>query len=295
MKRFVIYTALIGDYDSIRQPLVVDDRFDYILFSDCLNVEQIGVWQVRKVDYYNDIQTKIARYVKTHPHTLLSEYKASVWIDASFLITSTYIYERTIELFSNNTLIAAHLHQDWTCTYQEMLGMMRNQWESEDVTLCWGHYLRKEQFPRGIGTWETGVLFRLHTNPLLSQFNDMWWHCIENYSRRDQYSFRYVLWRMQINCISFLPIGCDVRNQEHYKLMQHQNLSKHVSNNAPNSWILRYYLKHPEDRVYVENIYYWIYGRICPKLWAETIGQILRVKHLCGSFSRFLKVKAIGG
>ena len=33
-KKCVIYTAMVGGYDEIMQPLVVDDRFDYILFSN---------------------------------------------------------------------------------------------------------------------------------------------------------------------------------------------------------------------------------------------------------------------
>ena len=34
MKDFVVYTVLTGGYDNILQPLVVDDRFDFILFSN---------------------------------------------------------------------------------------------------------------------------------------------------------------------------------------------------------------------------------------------------------------------
>ena len=280
MKQYVIYTAIIGNYDTIHQPLVVDDRFDYILFSDCIKEKQIGVWQVRQIDYHHDIQVKTARYVKTHPHTLLSNYQSSVWIDASFLITSNYIYERTAELTHNHCVIATHLHQDWTCTYQEMLSMIRYQWESEDVTLQWGRYLRKEHFPRWIGTWETGVLFRMHTNPRIVELDEKWWHCIDLYSRRDQYSFRYVLWKLQIDCISFLPVECDVRNQEHYKLMEHRSVSKQISPAKPISWILRYFLKHTDDCLMIENIYYWIYGRKYPKFWVSLIGQLLRIKHL---------------
>lgn len=68
MNKFVIYTAIIGNYDEILQPQVIDDRFDYVLFS---NENRVGVWQVRPIAYVNDIQTKIARYVKTHPEELL--------------------------------------------------------------------------------------------------------------------------------------------------------------------------------------------------------------------------------
>ena len=41
MNKFAIYTALIGGYDSIRQPLVIDDRFDYILFTDEVKEKKI--------------------------------------------------------------------------------------------------------------------------------------------------------------------------------------------------------------------------------------------------------------
>lgn len=34
MNKFVIYTAIIGNYDEILQPQVIDDRFDYVLFSN---------------------------------------------------------------------------------------------------------------------------------------------------------------------------------------------------------------------------------------------------------------------
>lgn len=32
--RFAVYTVMVGDYDYIRQPLVVDGRFDFLLFTD---------------------------------------------------------------------------------------------------------------------------------------------------------------------------------------------------------------------------------------------------------------------
>lgn len=53
MKRFAVFTACIGNYDSILLPEVVDNRFDYILFTNEVKEKQIGVWQVRHVDYTN--------------------------------------------------------------------------------------------------------------------------------------------------------------------------------------------------------------------------------------------------
>ena len=97
-KRFVVYTVMVGDYDKILQPLVVDDRFDYVLFTDQARNDKIGVWQVRTFDYQNDDKTRISRYLKTHPEKLLPEYDASLWIDGNIQITNSYIYNRFIEL-----------------------------------------------------------------------------------------------------------------------------------------------------------------------------------------------------
>ena len=106
-KRYVIYTALIGGYDAIQQPLVVDNRFDYVLFTDVVRESKIGVWQIRKVDYTNANMIRIARYVKTHPMELLPDYDCSVWMDANLQITSSYIYEKAIELYNSEALIAS--------------------------------------------------------------------------------------------------------------------------------------------------------------------------------------------
>ena len=89
--KYAIYTAIVGGYDKINQPKVVDNRFDYILFSNDLEDVRVGVWQVKKIFYDNEIQTKIARYVKTHPEELLPEYEFTIWMDSNLIITTNYI------------------------------------------------------------------------------------------------------------------------------------------------------------------------------------------------------------
>ena len=57
-KKYVIYTAMVGGYDEIMQPMVVDDRFDYILFSNDIKEDRVGVWQVLPIAYSNIINNK---------------------------------------------------------------------------------------------------------------------------------------------------------------------------------------------------------------------------------------------
>ena len=86
MKKFVIYTVQTGGYDNVQQPLVVDERFDYILFTDSADAKQKGVWQVRSIPYQNADLTRLSRYPKMHPNELLSDYAASLYIDANIQI-----------------------------------------------------------------------------------------------------------------------------------------------------------------------------------------------------------------
>lgn len=276
MKKYVVYSAIIGQYDKVLQPKVIDDRFDYVLFTDSLKGGKEGVWEIRKINYHNDIQTKTARWVKTHPEVLLTEYNASVWIDASVRITSNYIYERAVYLYEKQILIATHIHPERNCIYNEMFGMLVFQWEEEDVILKWGHRLRNESYPREIGTFETRVLYRSHMSQAIIQFDNLWWDCINDYSRRDQLSFNYCLWKLDIYCRSFLPIDCSVHNSEHFQIFSHTNSSgKRV---GKPSWLIRYYYKYPNSNI--EDLYYWIYKRLYPKFWVILLGQYFRLKHL---------------
>ncbi len=287
-KKFVIFTAVIGSYDVIKQPLVVDERFDYILFSNDIKEKCIGVWQVRPIHYFNPIQTKIARWVKTHPEELLLDYEACVWVDASVLIKSAYVYDKAISLYESNELISTLVNPELDCIYQEMLSMMFLGFETEKVTIKWGQYLRKEKYPRCIGTNETRILFRKHSDIRLRNFDNMWWWCINNCSRRDQFSFHYVLWKQDLKHTPFLPESANVRDSEHIEVIDHSNdRNKYLRGEGCDSCLLRYYRKHVNERSSIENVYYWIYARHYPFFWLKLIGSFYRVKHfVCYLFGR---------
>ncbi|MBO7144838.1 MAG: DUF616 domain-containing protein [Salinivirgaceae bacterium] len=280
MKNFVIYTAIVGEYDEISQPLVVDDRFDYILFSNDIKVPKVGVWRVRPINYYNVVQTKIARWVKTHPEELLPEYECSVWLDARIIIKSQYIYDKTVELYDSKNILSLQTNPDFNCIYKEMIRMLFLQWEEESVILSWGHHLREENYPRNIGTKETGLLYRKHSDKTIKQFDELWWWCIENYSRRDQFSFNYVLWKLKITSNSFLPDVLGVRTSKYLCLNNHTNHKNKKISEGKCSLLLHYYYRHADETNIIVNAYYWIYGRKNPKLWLGIVGIIFAVKHV---------------
>ena len=42
MNKKVIYTCLVGNYDVLRQPLAIDESYDYICFSNDIKEERVG-------------------------------------------------------------------------------------------------------------------------------------------------------------------------------------------------------------------------------------------------------------
>ena len=170
-KRYVIYSALVGGYDEIMQPMVVDDRFDYVLFSNDIKDDRVGVWQIHPIFYYNEDNTRICRYVKTHPDDLLKGYEFSIWMDASMQICTSLVYERAIELYNNKIAISSMWHPFRNCIYDEAFAVMHGMVEHESVVVKWCRKLRKENYPQNNGLCETGFLYRKHTG-FIKLFNN---------------------------------------------------------------------------------------------------------------------------
>jgi len=267
MNSFAIYTAIVGNYDNILQPKVVDPRFDYILFSNDIKEENIGVWQIRPIDYYNKDQIKIARWVKTHPEELLQGYDFSIWMDANIQIETDYIYKCSIDFFNKKISISSIVHPERTCIYQEMFAVFFLNYESIKTILRWSNVLKRNHFPRNVGLNETGVLFRNHLSPKVMEIDRLWWSFINEYSRRDQLSFNYVLWKLQLRSEPLLPANQSVYNSKHFNYIFHVNdKAKYCANKAEFSWMQHYCALFPKEQANIKTIFFNIIGKRCPFL-----------------------------
>lgn len=229
MKQFAVYTALIGGYDEIHQPLVVDERFDYILFSDEVMSDKVGVWQICKVDYKNADKTRIARYVKTHPEELLPEYKATLWLDSNIQIVAPFVYERVLELYNKGVYVATIKHPSRNCAYDEAFEVsysnVYGQLEHDITALKWCRIMYENNYPEQNGLCETNILYRLN-DKIVGCVDDLWWQCINDFSKRDQLSFNYSLWKNNVEVKYFLP-GCEhAKNSSNFSYYGHNKVSK---------------------------------------------------------------------
>ena len=279
VKRYVIYSACIGDYDQILQPLAVHKDFDYILYSDTIQEEKIGVWEIRRADYQHPDKTRIARWYKTHPELLVKEYDFSIWMDANIQILTMAFYQRALELYEHGELISSMWHHERDCIYDEAATVTFDKIDSERTILDWEHILVKEKYPLHIGLFETNVMYRIHNQPEIIQLDSLWWLCINNHSRRDQLSFNYVLWKQNIKCPFYLPIGKNTRNTDCVKWTQHhKHGNRCLKAKASDNQIVTYYKTLYNDSRMLSLIYQKVSPLPCRHFFAFVIGQFLRVR-----------------
>lgn len=228
--KYVVYTVMAGKYGEIHQPLTLDKRFDYILFSNDYT-GNIGVWQVRSIPkvLLND-NKRLSRYPKSHPEELLSEYTSSLYIDANIIISDSWVYERCIKLTNKGIDIAGIklVIADRDCIYRHAYDMCVVGVEHDYVALRHMHALYKMGYPQHFGLNENNIIFRTH-NEKMKMVDEEWWWWIRNYSFRDQLSYMFCLWKYGINRVFFMPEGEDSHNSKHFKFVPH-NTDKNIYN-----------------------------------------------------------------
>lgn len=215
---------MTGGYEDILQPIVTDERFDYVLFTNDYCEETIGVWQIRSIPFLSDINDnrRLSRYPKSHPETMLSEYDASLYIDANIQISDNWVYNRFIELAEQKVDYAGVklLLTGRDDIYRHAYDMCTMKAEHDMMAIKECHALFKRGFPEHFGLNENNIIFRSHLE-LMKKVDEEWWWWITNYSYRDQFSYMFCLWKYNVKIVYFLPEGKDAHNNDYFTFTNH--------------------------------------------------------------------------
>ena len=224
MNKFVVYTVLTGHYEDVQQPAVTDSRFDYILFTNDAQ-SSVGVWSIRPIpDVIPGDNKRLSRYPKTHPETMLADYKASLYIDANIQIRDQWVYDRVVELYDQGVEFAGIklVLTGRDCIYEHSFDICQWRVETQEMAIKQCHAMYRQGFPQHFGLNENNVIYRLHTERMKAADQE-WWEWIVNYSSRDQFSYMFCLWHNGVALNCFLPEGEDTRNSSHFFLIDHSD------------------------------------------------------------------------
>lgn len=217
----VIYTILVGKYDALIQPLVVDEGFDYICFSNDFNEETIGVWCIRKIPFNDADNTRVSRYAKLLPHRVLQEYDYSLYIDANIRITSSEFYGFVNQRIQEGVLVAQVPNIFRDCIYKDIeIAYRRGKVDLKGAKHQYEH-LKQEGFPTHFGLFENNVILRKHNVPEVIEISEAWWKEYFMYTHRDQFCLMYIYWKQKFMPIFLFGEGNNARNVDYLKLEKH--------------------------------------------------------------------------
>jgi len=221
----VVYGALVGHYDDIPKHKHKMEGWDYVLFTDICNLKEKNGWEIRPLRHLvknqddDNNKIKTARWHKTNPHKLFPEYEYSLWID-----TNINVLDKTLDNFinlaiSNNDEISTVKHPLRDCIYEEAAACEASGKDAPGPIKNVVNFISKEGFPKHYGLFETNLLLRKHNMDKVKRVSEIWWDVVNKYSRRDQLSFSYALWKEKANCTYLLGESRSVRNLSGFTIL----------------------------------------------------------------------------
>ncbi|WP_339879002.1 glycosyltransferase domain-containing protein [uncultured Algoriphagus sp.] len=215
MKKWVIYTALFGDYDQLREPEELIDEFDFICFTDQVQLRS-NVWKIIFITGQDHSPSWLNRKYKMLPHLFLSNYEISIYMDVSIQLLKSPKQLIVQELGNNDMILAQHRLRN--CVYDEARECVIFGKSSYINTVSQLRKYKRQGFPVSYGLFENGVLIRRHNSPPLIRLMEEWWEEYNQGYFRDQLSLPPILWK---NDMSY-PLGTySINDGEYFKLFPH--------------------------------------------------------------------------
>ena len=221
-RKIVLFTAIFGEYDKLLLPERIESDVDYVCFTDQPR-NNYGVWQIRAAPYYHPDPTRIARYVKTHPHELFPDHDIAVWIDANIILRAD-IHKYIDLIRQNRKIIGLILHPLRNCFYEEAKVCQRLRKDKFSIINAQVEEYRQQGVRHGAGLFETNFMVVFLEDKRIHEIFDLWWQQIERFSRRDQLALCLVAHKKHLMVETLLSEGKSVRDHEDFHYFLHDDL-----------------------------------------------------------------------
>ena len=195
--RQVIYTSVVGNFDLLLAPSVVEPRFDYVVFCEDTDAAIPPPWQRRPLTRRERNARMTSRWHKFHPHLLFPDHDLSLYIDGNVRLTAPV--SALIDQMSAAGPIALFRHAERDCAYAEAEIVKRYRLDDCSIVDSQMAYYRALGYPAKSGLHISTVQIRRHQDPRLAAFLDDWWQQVKIFSHRDQLSLDFMLMRKGID------------------------------------------------------------------------------------------------
>ena len=218
--RVAIFSAITNGYDSLKLPERLDPDFDYVLFTDS-PAPDTGIWEIRPIVSFHSDLTRAARFVKTHPHTLLQEYDVAVWIDSNIMILGD-LDPLIREVLASEVPLGAIPHPSRESVYDEVVSCSNRGKDEISVMEEQIEKYRSESFSHSDLIESNFLVFNIRHEKIKALL-DAWWREIDLHSRRDQLSLNYALFRAGAGWHRLTERPNSIRNHRDFAFVPHDH------------------------------------------------------------------------
>lgn len=200
MTRKLFFTVITGKYDSLRQPLLVSDGWDYVCFTDQAVSGRQGIWEMV------DVREKLSSFSRNPKKRAAMVFiRYFDFIDAGYDIVASADANLKINLgieefcraHFNPALhdIALCHHGERDCAYEEAEVCKRLGYDWARIIDRQMETYRQEGFPERQGLYATQLIIRKSHSEALRNVCKTWADEVLTHSKRIQLSLNYALWR----------------------------------------------------------------------------------------------------
>lgn len=193
-EKVVVYTAITGGFDQLKEPKIVDKNFRYVCFTDRADLKS-SVWEIKKIDIENNDLNRTAKRYKILPHQYFPNYKWSVWIDGQLEITGDL--RKIIKTYNQNSNLMCFLHPTRNCIRKEAEICKTFELDDSQIIDKQIDSIMQTGFKDKNELIAGGFLVRQHNEKDVIKLMEDWWDMINIGSKRDQLSFNYIAWKNQ--------------------------------------------------------------------------------------------------
>ena len=191
--KICLYTCVTGDYDSLREIKNIEKNIDYLCFTNNKSLTS-KTWKIIHIDNDGLDNHHLSRKIKILGHPTISKnYEVSVWMDTSVT------WQRSISDFVNTylkeTSFAAIKHSQRHSIHEEAIACLQLHKDTKENITRTLSFLEANQFPDNLGLYEMTVFIKRHNDEAVKKTMEIWFNMIQQFSKRDQLSFMYAIWK----------------------------------------------------------------------------------------------------
>jgi len=181
----IVYTAIFGNYDDLKEPTIITPGWQYICYTDQPLTSPI--WQVVHTPVPD--WTTPQRYARWFKIMHWVDWQYSVWIDAAFQI-NVDLNDWWGRWFVLPFSCAKHPLR--TCVYREIEScIVGNRGDVAELRKQQDDYKNEGVEPYNNRIITSGMLLRHNTTECI-ELCEKWWAEVAKYSTRDQVAFAKV-------------------------------------------------------------------------------------------------------